>query len=318
MMDCTDRHARYLMRLISPTVLLYTEMVPVGAILYGDRDRFLRFDPSEHPVALQLGGGDPETLAAASGIGATYGYDEINLNIGCPSDRVTTGRFGACLMAEPDLVARAVTAMRSATSLPVTVKTRIGIDDRDSYEELTSFIRCVAEAGCEIFVIHARKAWLTGLSPKENREVPPLRYDVVHRLKADFPRLTIVLNGGLRSIAEIHSQRALVDGVMIGRAAYENPWFLAEIETELLGGTAPESRAPVIARYLPYIERERATGVPLARLVRPLIGLFHNQRGARAFRRHLSEHMHRPGANATLVRDAVALIEPVTIGRAAA
>jgi len=318
MMDCTDRHARYLMRILSPSALLYTEMVPTGAVLHGDRDRFLGFDPAEHPLALQLGGSEAAELAEAARIGCDFGYDEINLNVGCPSDRVTTGRFGACLMAEPEVVARAVAAMRAAVALPVTVKTRIGIDDRDSYEDLTAFVRTVAAAGCRVFIIHARKAWLTGLSPKENREIPPLRHDLVHRLKSDFPDLAIILNGGLTTLAAIAAQRGLVDGVMIGRAAYDTPWFLAEIERGMLGGEAPADRDAVLARYLPYVERAHAAGVPLARLLRPLLGLYHGMRGARAFRRRLSEHMHRPGTGAALVREASALIAPQQIGREAA
>jgi tRNA-dihydrouridine synthase A len=310
MMEWTDRHARVFLRLLSRSVRLYTEMIPTGAILKGDRDRFLAFDPSEHPVALQLGGADPRELAECARIGADYGYDEVNLNVGCPSERVQEGRFGACLMAEPDLVARCVEAMRGACARPVTVKTRIGIDRSDESEILWRFVRTVANAGCDTFVIHARKAWLDGLSPKENREVPPLRYEVVHALKRDFPHLAIVLNGGLATIAEIEAQLGRVDAVMIGREAYQNPYFLAEIERRLFAGPPSPERRAIVEVYLPYVAARLAEGVPLARMTRHMLGLYQGQRGARAWRRHLGEAAPAPGAGVGVVVDALARMPP--------
>ena len=239
MLDWTDRHCRFFLRLLTRHTLLYTEMVTTGAVLHGNRERLLAYDPAEHPLALQLGGSNPTDLARCARIAADLGYDEINLNVGCPSDRVQSGRFGACLMAEPLLVAECVAAMQAAVDLPVTVKTRIGIDDRDSYEELAEFVRCIALAGCRTLIIHARKAWLTGLSPKENRQIPPLRYDVVYRLKQDFSELRFILNGGVASIQQMAEHLALVDGVMIGRAAYENPYLLAEVDQRFFGTSQP-------------------------------------------------------------------------------
>jgi tRNA-dihydrouridine synthase A len=310
MMEWTDRHARYFLRLLSRHVRLYTEMVPTGAILRGDRDRFLVFDSSEHPVALQLGGADPRELAECARIGADYGYDEVNLNVGCPSERVQEGRFGACLMAEPDVVARCVEAMRRACTRPVTVKTRIGIDRSDESEILWGFVRTVADAGCDTFIIHARKAWLDGLSPKENREIPPLRYDIVHTLKRDFPRLTVVLNGGLTTVEEIEAQLAHVDGVMVGREAYQNPYFLTEIERRLFAGAPPPDRREIVEAYLPYVAGRLAEGVPLSRMTRHILGLYQGQRGARAWRRHLSEAAHTPGAGVEVIRDALGRVPP--------
>jgi tRNA-dihydrouridine synthase A len=302
MMDWTDRHERYFLRLIARRALLYTEMIPTGAVLHGDPARFLRFDPAEHPVALQLGGADPGDLARAAELGAASGYDEINLNVGCPSDRVQNARFGACLMAEPDLVATCVRAIRAATCLPVTVKTRIGIDERDSYDFLCAFVEAVAAAGCRTLILHARKAWLSGLSPKQNREVPPLRYEVVHRVKSDFPELEVIVNGGIRTLDQALAQRAAVDGVMIGREAYHNPYVLAEWERALLGVAEPvPSRFEVARRLLPYLERERAVGTPLHAITRHILGLFNGLPGARAWRRHLSEAAHRPGAGPEVV-----------------
>jgi tRNA-dihydrouridine synthase A len=309
MMDWTDRHCRYFLRLLAPRVLLYTEMVPAGAILLGDRERFLRFDPAEHPVALQLGGADPDGLARCAELGAARGYDEINLNVGCPSDRVQNARFGACLMAEPDLVARCVRAMRSAAPVPVTVKTRIGIDEQDSYDFLCRFVAAVAGAGCRTVILHARKAWLSGLSPKENREVPPLRYETVHRVKADFPELEVIANGGIRTLEGARAQLAKVDGVMIGREAYQNPYALVEWERVLLGTVeeAP-SRYEIVERLLPYIERELAAGTPLHAITRHILGLFNGLPGARAWRRRLSEAAHLPGADARVVVEAMAAV----------
>jgi tRNA-dihydrouridine synthase A len=304
MMDWTDRHCRYFMRLLAPDVLLYTEMVTAAALLHGDADRLLEFDPAEHPVALQLGGSEPEELARAAAIAVSYGYDEINLNVGCPSDRVQSGRFGACLMAEPERVRDCVAALRSAVDVPVTVKSRIGIDDRDDYEFLREFVDVVATGGCRRFVIHARKAILSGLSPKENREIPPLRYEYVHRIKAESPGLEIWINGGIRSIEVVRSELERVDGVMIGRAAYQNPWFLAEIQRQLLGRPAPASRHEALERYADYVTRQLESGVRLHQMTRHLLGLFAGCPGARALRRRLSVEGCRPQAGVEVLRAA--------------
>lgn len=281
-------------------------MVTTGAMLYGDRERLLAYAPAEHPVALQVGGSEPEQLAQCARIAAEWGYDEINLNVGCPSDRVQSGRFGACLMAEPGLVAACIAAMRAAVALPVTVKTRIGIDKRDSYAELVEFVGRVAEGGCQTFIIHARKAWLQGLSPKQNREIPPLRHDIVYQLKQDFPHLTIILNGGLRTLEQIDQQRRKVDGVMVGRAAYENPYLLAEVEQHFWAAErAIPTRHQIIRALLPYIERQLQHGTPLHCMTRHLLGLFQGVPGARAWRRYLSEHVHRPGAGITVLEAAL-------------
>ncbi len=309
MLDWSDRYCRYFHRLISRHTRLYTEMVTTGALLHGDTARFLDFFAEEHPVALQLGGSDPEELAQCARLGQQWGYDEINLNLGCPSDRVQSGRFGACLMAEPALVAECVAAMRESVSLPVTAKHRIGIDELDGYDRLTRFVETLAEAGCRTFIVHARKAWLQGLSPRENREVPPLRYKSVYRLKRDFPHLEFVLNGGVLNMdqAEIHLQQ--VDGVMVGREAYHNPWILAEADRRLFGSTEhPGSRHQVIERLMPLVERECARGVPLKRITRHLLGLFHGQPGAKRWRRHLSENAHLPGAGPEVLEQALSLV----------
>ena len=306
MLDWTDRHYRYFIRLLSRHTLLYTEMVTTGAILRGDRERLLAHDPAEYPLALQLGGSDPAELARCARIATDWGYDEINLNVGCPSDRVQSGRFGACLMAEPDLVAACVAAMRAATDLPVTVKTRIGIDERDSYQELADFVRRVAAGGCTVFIVHARKAWLSGLSPKENREIPPLRHEVVHRLKRDFPELTIVLNGGLTTLEQVTEQLRQVDGAMIGRAAYENPYLLAEVDRWFFGSNAPPpNRHQVVRALLPYLEDRLRAGTPLQCMTRPILGLFQGIPGARAWRRVLSERAWRHGAGVEVVEAAL-------------
>ena len=305
MMDRTDRHDRYFLRLISPSALLYTEMITTGAILHGDRDRFLTFSPSEHPVALQLGGADPDELARCAEIAADYGYDEVNLNVGCPSDRVQNARFGACLMKEPDVVAAGVAAMRRAVDLPVTVKTRIGVDDRDSWDDFVAFVDTVADGGCDTFIIHARKAWLHGLSPKENREIPPLSYETVYRLKQRYPEFSVSINGGITTCAETVAHLDCVDGVMIGRVAYENPWLLAEIEGSVLGGAPPANREAVLDRYIAYIDREMADGTPFYAMARHVLGLYQGVRGARAWRRHISENGPRPGATGDVLRDAV-------------
>jgi len=309
MMDCTDRYDRYFLRLISRRALLYSEMVTTGAILFGDRDRYLAFDRAENPVAVQLGGSDPEALARASAIAEAYGYDEINLNVGCPSDRVQSGRFGACLMAEPELVADCVSAMGEAVAVPVTVKSRIGIDDQDEYEDLQRFVATVSQAGCRSFTVHARKAWLTGLSPKQNRSVPPLHYDRVYRLKRDFPELEIVINGGVGSLPEVQDHLVHVDGVMIGRAAYHDPYMLAVADRLIFGDSAPvPSRHAVIEAYLPFVESRLADGVPLLRMARHMVGLFNGRPGARAWRRYISENAHKKGAGIEVIRQAAELV----------
>lgn len=306
MLDWTDRHCRFFLRLLTRYTWLYTEMVTTGAILHGDCERLLAYEPAEHPLALQLGGSDPGELARCAQIAAEWGYDEVNLNVGCPSDRVQSGRFGACLMAEPSLVAECVAAMQAAVNLPITVKTRIGIDDRDSYEELAEFVHSVALGGCRMLIIHARKAWLTGLSPKQNRQIPPLRYDVVYRLKQDFPGLRFILNGGVTSLQQMIEQLARVDGVMIGRAAYENPYLLAAVDRRLFNAMQPiPTRHEIIRRLLPYIERQLQAGVPLHCMTRHILGLFQGIPGARAWRRYLSEHVHRPRAGVEVLTAAL-------------
>ncbi len=308
MMDCTDRFDRYFLRRITRRALLYTEMVTTGAILHGDRERLLRFDPDELPVALQLGGSDPVALAESARIGAGRGYDEINLNVGCPSDRVQSGRFGVCLMAEPGLVADCVRAMRRAVTVPVTVKCRIGIDGRDDYGFLRDFVAAVADAGCRTVIVHARTAILTGLTPKQNREVPPLRYEVAARLKGEFPGLEIVLNGGIGSLDEAEAHLAAFDGVMIGRAAYHTPWSLADVDRRLFGDAPPSrTRREAALAMLPYIERETAAGVPLHRILRHMTGLFRGVPGGRAWRRYLAQNAHKPGAGPEVLRAALAL-----------
>lgn len=289
MMDWTDRHCRYFHRLIAPRALLYTEMVHSGAVLHGDVERHLGFDPAEHPVALQLGGSDPVELARAARTAASLGYDEINLNCGCPSERVQRGRFGACLMAEPAQVAACVAAMRAAVAVPVTVKCRIGIDESEEFDFLARFVATVATAGCRTFIVHARKAWLRGLSPKENREIPPLRYDVVGRLKREFDELEIIVNGGVRTPEQARTLAADVDGVMIGRAAYENPFSLARFEAVLLGpGAPPPSRPQLVESMAAYAAVQAKRGVPLRAVARHMLGLFNGLPGARAWRRRLT------------------------------
>ncbi len=314
MLDWTDRYCRYFLRLISRHTLLYTEMVTSAALLHGDPARFLAFDPVEHPLALQLGGSDPGELARCSRVGEQWGYDEINLNVGCPSDRVQSGRFGACLMAEPGLVAECVRAMSEATRLPVSVKHRTGIDHLDSYHSLCDFVGNVSEAGCITFIVHARKAWLQGLSPKENREIPPLQYSRVHRLKQDFPGLEIVINGGITTLEACREQLQQVDGVMIGREAYRNPWLLADADRLLFhdSNTPGNDRQKVIERLIPFVEHELAQGAPLKRITRHILGLFHGQPGARAWRRHLSEHSCRQGAGSRVILDALRAREIIT------
>ena len=309
MMDWTDRHCRFFLRRITRRALLYTEMVTTGAVLHGDRARLLGFDPSEHPVAVQLGGSDPAALAESARIAEAWGYDEINLNVGCPSDRVQSGRFGACLMAEPELVARLVAAMRAAVRIPVTVKSRIAIDEMEEWPTLERFVRLVSAEGCTRFTIHARKAWLKGLSPKENRDVPPLRYDLVHRLMDEFAHLDIAVNGGIRSLDDAAGQLRRVDGVMIGRAAYETPYLLADVDRRFFGAAGtPPGRHDVVEAMLAYVEARRAEGVPLSAITRHMLGLFQGLPGARAWRRHLSETAHKPGAGPEVLEAAAALV----------
>jgi tRNA-dihydrouridine synthase A len=288
MMDRTDRHLRYLLRLLAPRARLYTEMITARALLHGDAARLLRFDTAEHPVALQLGGSDPRELADAARLGAAAGYDEINLNVGCPSDRVQAGCFGAALMLDRARVAECVSAMREAITLPVTVKTRLGVDDHDSYEFVRDFIAEVAKAGCTTFIVHARKAWLSGLSPKENREIPPLDYARVHRLKREFPELCIAINGGLVTLEDSVAQLTHVDGVMIGRAAYQDSWLLARLDAAIFGGS-PASEPAVLAAFERYVARELAGGTPLRAMTRHLLGMRTGREGGRLWRRALSQ-----------------------------
>ena len=306
MMDWTDRHCRVLHRQLTGRALLYTEMLTTGAILHGDRARLLAFDPAEHPVALQLGGSDPADLAAAARIGEAEGYDEINLNVGCPSDRVQSGRFGACLMREPELVAECMAAIAAAVKVPATVKCRIGVDDQDPDESLFRLVDLCAQAGVRQFVVHARKALLQGLSPKENRDVPPLNYPLVYRLKAERPDLTIVINGGVASLEDAQAHLAHVDGVMLGRAAYHTPGLLGEVDARLFGDGQVVTPAEAIARYKPYIARELARGTHLAAMTRHMLGFFHGEPGARSWRRILTVEGVKPGAGLEVIDAALA------------
>ncbi|MEZ5461327.1 tRNA dihydrouridine(20/20a) synthase DusA [Dokdonella sp.] len=304
MMDWTDRHCRYFHRLLSPHARLYTEMVTSPALIHGDRDRLLGFDVSEHPVALQLGGSDPPELAQAARIGEAFGYDEINLNVGCPSDRVQSGRFGACLMRAPELVADCFAAMREAVAIPVTIKCRLGVDAQDEYTDLQRFIERVASAGCAVFIVHARKAWLKGLSPKENRDVPPLNYERVYQLKRDFPQLTIIINGGIDSVAAVQSHLQHTDGAMLGRTAYHEPYRLAELEWAMYATPLPE-RESLILKMRPYVEAHLDSGGKLQHISRHLLGLFQGLPGARAWRRYLSENAHRADADFSVIEHAL-------------
>ena len=309
MMEWTDRHCRVFMRRISRHARLYTEMVTSAAIVHGDRDRLLGFDGSEHPVALQLGGSDPQELAESARIGEQYGYDEINLNCGCPSDRVQSGRFGACLMGEPALVARCVAAMRAAVGIPVTVKCRIGIDDRDSYEELHDFVQQIRDAGTQVLVVHARKAILQGLSPKENRDIPPLVYPTVYRLKEDFPDLPIVINGGIATLGQCREHLLQVDGVMLGRAAYHEPWLMAAVDAALFGDDHPvPTRHEVLEGFMPYVEQQLAAGVRLNAVSRHILGLFHGRPGGRLFRRYIAENAYKRDVGCEVLREAAGLV----------
>ena len=311
MMDWTDTHCRAFHRLLSRRARLYTEMLTTGAVIHGDRQRLLGFDASEHPVALQLGGSNPRDLAESARIGEGFGYDEINLNVGCPSDRVKDGRFGACLMAEPQLVAECVAAMKQAVKIPVTVKCRIGIDDQDPEAALDTLSRAVIAAGTDALVVHARKAWLNGLSPKENRDIPPLDYDRVYRLKKALPDVPVIINGGIPTVAAAKEHLAHVDGAMLGRAAYHEPWRLLSVDPELFGEPSPHATMhEAIEALMPYIERQLAAGARLHSITRHLVGAFHGVPGARAFRRYLAENCTRAGAGTDSLRAALDLVDP--------
>lgn len=319
MMDWTDRHCRVFHRHLTRRAVLYTEMLTTGAIIHGDRERLLGFDAVEHPLALQLGGSDPRELAQAARIGQEFGYEEINLNVGCPSDRVKDGRFGACLMAEPELVARCVDAMKSAVAVPVTVKCRIGIDDQDPEVALDTLARAVVASGCDALIVHARKAWLNGLSPKENRDIPPLDYDRVYRLKSVMPDVPVIINGGIAGIVEAKAHLEYVDGVMLGRAAYQEPWRLLTVDADIFGETAPRpSMQDALESMMPYIEAQLARGTRLHAITRHFVGAFHAVPGARAFRRHLAEHGVKPGAGLGVLRDAIACVGARAAAEAAA
>lgn len=307
MMQCTDRHFRYFLRLISRHTLLYTEMISTAALLYGPTSRLLAHDPKEHPLALQLGGSDPAQMAKCARLAETMGFNEVNINVGCPSNRVQSGMFGACLMTKPALVAQCVGAMTNEVSIPITVKTRLGIDHEDSYQTLADFVTTVADGGCRVFIVHARKAWLQGLNPKQNRDIPPLRPDLVKRLSLDFPDLEIVLNGGIRNLEDADGHLSAVSGAMIGRAAYQNPYLLASADQRIFGDPRPIcSRHQAIAGYLPYVRRQLAGGIPLHRLTRPICGLFHGTPGAKFWRQQLSDRSHEPNAGAEVIKQALA------------
>jgi tRNA-dihydrouridine synthase A len=304
MMDWTDRHCRVFHRILAPGARLYTEMVHANAVIHGDRERLLGFDPSEHPLALQLGGSDPALLAQAARIAQDWGYDEVNLNCGCPSDRVQAGRFGACLMREPALVADCVAAMVAAVEIPVTVKCRLGVDEDNAYEAFAAFVDAQVAAGSAMIVVHARNAWLKGLSPKENREIPPLRYDWAYRLKEERPGLPVVLNGGIATVEAAQAQMAYVDGVMLGRAAYHDPYVLHQLDAAQSGG-AVQSRDQLMAAFRPYVEQQLEQGLALKHITKHVLGLFHGQPGGRAFRQILSEGAHKPGAGWELLEQAM-------------
>ena len=310
MMDWSDRHCRYLWRLLSKHARLYTEMVTTGALLHQSPERFLAFNTSEHPVALQLGGSDPDALSKCATLAQQWGYDEVNLNCGCPSDRVQNGMIGACLMAHPELVAACMSAMQAATDLPVTIKHRIGIDDMDDYDGLKAFVSQIAQSGCLTFIIHARKAWLKGLSPKQNREIPPLLYENVYRLKQELPELTVVINGGITTIEQCKTHLAHIDGVMVGREAYHNPYLLAKVDQLLFGDdNATPSRTQVLSQYIHYCRGQLEKGVRLQHMSKHVLGLFQGVSGARAFRRHISENAHKTGTSIAVLEDALAKIE---------
>ena len=310
MMEWSDRHCRYFWRLLTKHTLLYTEMVTTGALIHGDKDRFLNYNPEEHPLALQVGGSDPAHLAESARMAEQWGYDEINLNCGCPSDRVQSGKIGAILMAEPELVAECISAMINACSIPVTIKHRIGIDDMEDYEDMCRFVEAVAEAGCKTFIIHARKAWLKGLSPKENREIPPLKYELVYRLKEEYPHLNIVINGGIKTIEHTNALLKHVDGVMIGREAYNNPYFLAEVDKLIYADykSSISSRMEAAEAYADYCERQLKAGMRLHHMTRHILGLFQGQPRARLFRKYLTENACKPDAKIDVLHESLKIL----------
>lgn len=312
MLDWTTNHERYFLRLISKYALLYTEMITTGALIHGDRDRYLNYNTEEHPIAIQLGGSDPTDMANCAQMAADYGYDEININVGCPSARVQKGAFGACLMLEPALIAECIDTMQAkASGIPITVKNRIGVDDHDGYERLTEFVRIIAEAGCKTFIIHARKALLKGLSPKENRDIPPLDYPMVYQLKKNFPELEIIINGGIKTLSVCEEHLQHIDGVMVGREAYHNPYMmLSQVDQQLYNNIeAPATREEILAQYIEYIQRQLDQGIHLNHMTRHILGLYHGVQGAKAWRRHLSENAPRTGATAEVVREAARCIK---------
>ncbi len=305
MLDCTDRHERYLARLISKHTVLYTEMITTGALLFGDTARFLDYDQAEHPVALQLGGSEPDAMVKSAELVQKWGYDEVNINVGCPSDRVQSGRFGACLMESPELVAQNVKQMQAAVDIPVTVKCRIGVDDQEPREALWALVDASANAGCQTFLVHARKAWLKGLSPKENRDVPPLDYPLVYDLKNDFPELEIVINGGINTIEACHQHLEHVDGVMMGREAYSNPYIMAQVDQAFYGEQQPpRTRDEVLAEYIAYADQRLDNGSRLNHLSKHVVGLYHGEPRSRLWRRHISQNAHIPGSNTDVLRAA--------------
>ena len=312
MMEYTDRHFRYFMRQITRLTLLYTEMITTAAIIHGNRHKLLDFSPQEKPLSLQLGGDNPQELAECARIAQDWGYDEVNLNVGCPSSRVQNGNFGACLMAQPETVARAIAAMQKAVKIPVTVKHRLGIDNCDRYEDMANFVRIVSEAGCQRFTVHARKAWLQGLSPKQNRNIPPLRYHYVHRLKQEYPHLFIEINGGITTLSQVQEQLQYVDAVMIGRAAYDNPYLFATVDRDIYGQeVTPPTRQEVAEAMLSYIDAWTTRGLKLNAISRHILQLFAGQPGTKAWKRHISENAHLPGANAQVIREALAKVEAI-------
>lgn len=309
MLDWTDRHERYFLRLISKHAWLYTEMVTTGALIHGDNERYLKFNHQEHPVALQLGGSDVQNMVTCAKMAEDFGYDEVNINVGCPSDRVQKGAFGACLMAEPQLIADCVSAMQNAVSIPVTVKNRIGIDDQDEETSLRHFINVVSEAGCKTFIVHARKAWLKGLSPKQNRDVPPLNYPLVYQIKQENPDLEIIINGGISTLDECKNHLQFIDGVMVGREAYHNPFHLIDVDAMVYNDRRPtKTRLEILDQYIEYVEAQLADGVFLKHMTRHILGLFQGQTGAKAWRRHISEQAHKPGAGIEVLREAASYI----------
>jgi tRNA-dihydrouridine synthase A len=311
MMDCTDRHYRYLARLISKRTLLYTEMITSAALVYGDREHLLAFDVSEHPLALQLGGSKTDEMKKSAEFAESFGYDEININCGCPSDRVQSGSFGACLMLEPELVAENVKAMQTVSELPVTIKTRIGVDKNDSYEELVRFVELIAVAGCKTFILHARKAWLSGLSPKQNRDVPPLDYQRVYRLKQDYPQLEIIINGGINSLDESAEHLRHVDGVMMGREAYRNPYILSQIDKQFYDEALVVTREKILQQYIDYCKNQLSAGARMHHLARPVIGLFHGEPHSRLWRQHISEQAYKHGSGIEILEQAFSRMEPL-------